>query len=282
MGYPWRPVTIILARMRAAIVLALLWPGQISPAPPPAPAPAPRPAQPAPAPARRAPAPPARAGMAITATDERGIALPGIRVEVLGPTDRAGDTNASGNLSLVGMQAGTYRLRFSGDEVITFEKEVAVRAGQVADVDVMLHPAPPPPPPPPPLPAPEPTAPPPPPVLGPVGMPRTLSIVDLIERELINGNQPRRESLVACSGNTRTTLVQLNQDQPERLYDTSEVTYYVVAGEGAVRMNGRDTAIAAGAFASIPRGIGHALIRRGRRPLIVLATLSGAPCEEPR
>jgi mannose-6-phosphate isomerase-like protein (cupin superfamily) len=109
-----------------------------------------------------------------------------------------------------------------------------------------------------------------------------LSIVDLIERELIPGNQPRRDTLVSCSGNTRSTLVQLNQDQAQRLYDTAEVTYYVVAGEGAVRMNGRDTALGAGSFVSIPRGTAHTLVRRGRRPLIVLATLSGTPCEEPR
>ena len=38
----------------------------------------------------------------------------------------------------------------------------------------------------------------------------------------------------------------------------------------------------AGSFVSIPRGTAHALVRRGRRPLIVFATLSGAPCEEPR
>ena len=99
---------------------------------------------------------------------------------------------------------------------------------------------------------------------------------------MIQNNQPRRETLVSCSGNTRTTLVQLNQDQPERLYDTAEVTYYVVAGEGALRIGGRDTAIAAGSFLSVPRNTGHTLVRRGRRPLILLATLSGAPCEEAR
>jgi hypothetical protein len=40
-----------------------------------------------------------------------------------------------------------------------------------------------------------------------------LSIVDLAEKQL-SGNQARRETLVSCSGNTRTTLVVLNQDQP--------------------------------------------------------------------
>jgi mannose-6-phosphate isomerase-like protein (cupin superfamily) len=179
------------------------------------------------------------------------------------------------------MQAGTYRVRFSGDRVVAFEKELVLRAGQTADVDITLNAAAPPRTPPPPPPPPEPVAPPPPPA-GPAGEPRTLSIVDLIERELIANNQPRRDTLVSCSGNTRSTLIQLNQDQPQRLYDTAELTYYVVAGEGAVRMNGRDTALGASSFVSIPRGTPHALVRRGRRPLIVLATVSGTPCEEPR
>jgi mannose-6-phosphate isomerase-like protein (cupin superfamily) len=217
--------------------------------------------------------------MAITVTDPRGGTLRDIHVEVLGGSDRNGETDGSGQINFTGMQAGTYRVRFSGDEVISFEKEIVVRAGQVADVDITLNAAPkppePPPPPPPPAPAPPPAA-----VVGPAGQPQTLSIVDLAERELINNSTPRRETLVSCSGNTRTMLVQLTQDQPQRLYESAEVAYYVVAGEGAVRLNGRDTAIAAGSYVSLPRGTAHSLARRGRRPLIVLATLSGEPCEQ--
>jgi len=219
--------------------------------------------------------------MAMTVTNTEGVRLAGVHVEVLGASDRSGDTNAMGQMSFTGMQAGTYRVRFSGDRVMAFEKEIVLRAGQTADVDITLNAAAPPPEPPPPPPPPEPVAPPAPPV-GPSGEPRTLSIVDLIERELISSNQPRRDTIVSCSGNTRSTLIQLNQDQPQRLYDTADVTYYVVAGEGAVRMTGRDIALAAGSFVSVPRGTAHALVRRGRRPLIVLATLSGTPCEEPR
>ncbi len=115
-----------------------------------------------------------------------------------------------------------------------------------------------------------------------MGKPQTLAIVDLVEEELIDNNEARRDTLIACSGNTRTTLIQLNQDQSERLYDSAEVTYYVVAGEGAVRLGGRDSALIASSFVSVPRGTAHSIIRRGRRPLIVLATLSGAPCEQAR
>ena len=228
--------------------------------------------------AQTPPPAPVRAGMAITVTNTQGATLPGVHVEVLGASDRSGDTNASGQMSFTGMRAGTYRVRFSGDRVVAFEKEIVLRAGRTAGVDIALNAVAPPPEPPPPPPS-EPVAPPP---LGPAGEPRTLSVVDLIERELISNNQPRRDTLVSCSGNTRSTLIQLNQDQPQRLYGTADVTYYVVAGEGAVRINGGDTALGAGSFVSIPRGTAHALVRSGRRPLIVLATLSGTPCEEPR
>ena len=117
--------------------------------------------------------------------------------------------------------------------------------------------------------------------MGPPDKPLAVSVVDLIEKEYV-GNQPRRESLLSCSGNTRTTLVQLNQDQAERLYDTAEATYYVVGGEGALRIDGRDVQFPTTGFVSVPRGTAHSILRRGRRPLILISTLSGTPCEETR
>jgi mannose-6-phosphate isomerase-like protein (cupin superfamily) len=248
--------------------------------PPPATPPTAPPKPTPPVAARRPAAAPARAGMALTITNPSGATLEGIRVEVLGTSDRSGETNASGQIGFTGMQAGTYRVRFSGDHVISFEREIVVRAGQTTTADVTLNPAPEEeaPPPPAPAPAPVPAAAP----VGPGGKPQMLSVVDLIEEELIANNEPRRETLVACSGNTRTTLVQLNDNQAERRYDTAEIAYYVVAGEGAVRVAGRDTSLVASSFVSLPRETSHSVVRRGRRPLIMLVTLSGAPCEEAR
>jgi hypothetical protein len=80
-------------------------------------APAPKPAQPpaatpaAPRPARRAQPVNARGGIAITVTDSRGETLEAIDVRVVGPTDREGQTNASGQVNFPGLQPGTYRLR---------------------------------------------------------------------------------------------------------------------------------------------------------------------------
>ena len=273
------------ARMRTPLYLSLCLLvahtafGQTTP--PPAPRPAPAAPAPAPtAPRRPAPAAVSRSGIALTVTDPRGLPISGVRVTVAGSSDRSGETNDSGQVNFVGMQPGTYRLRFESDAVITFEREVVVRAGQPTNFDVVLNPAPPPPaPPPPPPPAAAPAA-----AaakVGPPGMPQVLSIIDLAERQL-SGNQPRRETLVSCSGNTRTMLVSLNQDQADRLYDGAEVEYYVVAGQGAVKLNGRDTPLSAGSYVSIPRNTGHGITRRGNRPLILLSILSGEPCEQPK
>jgi mannose-6-phosphate isomerase-like protein (cupin superfamily) len=217
--------------------------------------------------------------MALVVTGPRGATLPGVRVEVLGASDRNGNTNDSGQINFTGMQGGTYRVRFTGDEVITLEREITIRNGQITSADVTLNPAPPPPAPPPPAPAPAAPAPPP---VGPAGSTQILSVIDLVERELIGNSEPRRETLVACSGNTRTTLVQLTESQADRRYESAEISYYVVAGEGAVRISAKDMSIGASSFVSLPRGTTHSLARRGRRPLILLATLSGAPCEEAR
>jgi mannose-6-phosphate isomerase-like protein (cupin superfamily) len=74
-------------------------------------------------------------------------------------------------------------------------------------------------------------------------------------------------------------MIQLNEPLPERLYDQAESFYYVLGGEGTLRLNGRDSTLATGQFVMIPRGTSHAFTRRGRRPLILLAILSGEPCD---
>jgi mannose-6-phosphate isomerase-like protein (cupin superfamily) len=274
------------------------------PAPPTTTAPKPAPAAPAPGgqattptPRRPAAAAPAatRGGMAITVTDPSGATIPGVKIASDGPTPRNGETNASGQANFPALLAGVYRLRFEGDAIVAFEKEVSIRNGQVLAVDVMLNPAKkvaPPPAPvlnpakkvaPPPAPAPVAAAPPPA-VAAPVGPPgqlQVLSLVDLAEKEL-ERKQPRRETLVSCSANTRSTLLQLNQDQPQRLYENAESLLYVIAGEGALRVNDKETRMVAGSFAAIPRDTPFVVARRGRNPVIFLSVLSGEPCDAPK
>lgn len=248
---------------------------------PPATPPATGTQKPAPAPQTRKPAPAAsgRAGMAITVTDMRGMTIPGVHVEVAGPTNRMGETNDSGQINFPGLTAGTYRLRFSGDPVTTFEREVTIRAGQIADLDIALSAAPPrpeAPPPPKPEPPPAPAA-----VVGPRGEPQLTSLYDLAEKEL-RARQPRQQILIACSGNTRSTMVFIATEQPQRNYEEAEVSYYVLGGEGTFRVGGKEMALAAGGYVAIPRGTPFSIVKRGRNTLSLLSVLSGSPCEEAR
>ena len=212
-------------------------------------------------------------------TSPQGATISGVHVALMGPTERGGDTNSSGQVNFPGLQAGTYRLRFSGDQVTAFEKEVVVRAGQIADVDVSLSPAP------------EPKvitqpAPAPPPAaasagLGPKGEPLTHVIGDLLEKEYV-GKQPRKETLLSCSGSERSAMIQLNEGLPERLYENADAIYYVLGGEGVIRMDGRESRLGLNAFVSVPRGTSHSFTRRGNRLFVLLSVLSGEPCEQPR
>jgi mannose-6-phosphate isomerase-like protein (cupin superfamily) len=261
-------------------------PAQPAPAPPktgttpaqPAPAqPAPTPRA-TPAPARRAPAT-TRGGIAITATSRQGATLAGVQVSISGPTERTDQTDASGQLTFPSLLTGTYRLRFEGEKVTTFEKEVTVQNGRVTDVDVMLNPAP------------EPkvvvaqTAPPAQagPSLGPKGQALTVGVESVLEKEFVR-NQERRESLLSCSGNERSTLLQLNKAMPERLYEDADAVYYVIGGLGTIQLDGKSRELALNDFVSVPRGTSHSFANRskGGRALVLLAVLSGEPCEQAR
>lgn len=265
-------IVLLLSLLGTPIHLAAQTPAPTPPAtPPPTTAPA-QPQKPRPAPRAQ---PTARTALLITATSPDGRTLPGVRVDVLGAADRSGETDENGTLRFANMRPGTYRVRFSGPGLIAFEREAVVRAGQTADLDVTLNPAPEPPQP---EPAPEqPQAP----VTvpeGPAGEPKLQSILDLLEKEFI-GRQPRRETLLGCSVNLRSMMIQLNEALPERLYESAEAAYYVLGGEGTIRLNGRESALVTGSFALIPRGTAHAFVRKGRRPLILLSLLSGEACQ---
>ncbi|MEQ1758673.1 MAG: carboxypeptidase regulatory-like domain-containing protein, partial [Vicinamibacterales bacterium] len=228
-----------------------------------------------------APAPATRGGLVIFVTDMTGAPIRDVRVQAVGPTERGGPTDGGGRLTITGMQAGTYRLRFTNDAFTEFEREVVVRGGPNTEVDVSLRPAPPPkvvtvteaaPPPPPAAPT-----------VGPLGQPQTIAaIATLVTKEFLTG--PRREAMISCSGNTRLALVQMTEEQPVRLYENAEVMYYVLGGEGVARVAGRETILKQESLVFLPRGTSHSLSHRGRRnvPLILVSVLSGEPCEQAR
>jgi mannose-6-phosphate isomerase-like protein (cupin superfamily) len=245
--------------------------------PAPAPPGQPAPAAPRPRPRAAAPAPAATAVLVATVTDTAGAPLEGVTVSLVGPVERQGTTIPNGTVRLLGVRQGTYRARFSAEGYYTFEKEYVWARGAIPPLEASLNAAPPPPPPPP---TPEPT-----PVAtagnaAPPGDPKTMSVPDYIERNFISGKEPQKESLIGCSAGAQTWIWQVREPWANREHPDAELMLYVVGGEGTLRLGGRDVAVVAGSFAVVPRGTTYGLSRRGRNPIIALATLSGPPCAQ--
>ena len=264
--------------MVALVLLALLQ------APPPAKSQPPSPATPAPVTQTQKPKPrPATGGATTTAllfiTDPGGSPIEGVEVTLMGPVDREATSPASGPTRVQGLRAGTYRVRFTKDGFITFEKEITWRAGTAApELAITLNPAPEPPAPAPPPPAPKPKPETSTPALPAPGEPKSLSLLDFIEKNFITGREPQKENLVGCSGVGQAMLWQIRDPWPGRQHASADAMIYVVAGDGTLKIGDRDVNVTNGSFAVVPRGTSYGFTRRGRNPLIVLAVLSGAPC----
>jgi len=214
-----------------------------------------------------------RTSAAVMVTDSLGTAIPEVRVKVTGPVSREGTTGRDGTLRLQGLRVGTYRLRFEADEFITLERDVAIKAGSEAEVDVVLDRG-----------APksklaEPEAPPvvaptaarPPVIPDPNASAERVALPDWIERNLIGRGDPVKETTVGRTSVTTATIVQVREPLKDRLRNDADEMLYVIAGEGVLRARGRDLTLDPGALVVVPRGVGYSIERRGRNPLIALS-----------
>jgi mannose-6-phosphate isomerase-like protein (cupin superfamily) len=204
-----------------------------------------------------------------------------VRVVVSGPASQEINTDATGIASLGTIRDGSYRLRFEREGFITLEREFSVTNGQPSEIAVALSVAPAPPPPPvePVAPPPDPIVPPaPPPVASePSGPPVFVAIPEFLDKNYI-GRAPLKESVLGCLGSSTTRVLQLHDALAEHTHADMDEILYVVAGEGTVRIHDTSSVMAAGSLSIIPRGVPHTIERRGKNPMIVLSTLSGAPC----
>ena len=68
-------------------------------------------------------------GGAVHHRRHRARCVENVTVNVMGPVDREVKSPASGPTRIEGLRAGTYRVRFTHEKFITFEKEISWRAG---------------------------------------------------------------------------------------------------------------------------------------------------------
>jgi mannose-6-phosphate isomerase-like protein (cupin superfamily) len=214
------------------------------------------------------------AALVVQVSDTLGAPLGGTMIEATGPVSREGETAPDGSLRLINLRAGTYRLRFKREGSITFEREVALRAGESSTMDVALSAAPPPPKAPEPVPPTMPTR-----DLGAPGDPKVTPVPAFLEKNFIGGREARKESPLGCTSSGKATLFQLRDSWLAHQHDDSDEWIYVVAGEGVLRMAAAEHHLQAGTFSLVPHTMTHALIPQGRNPLIVISVLSGQACK---
>jgi mannose-6-phosphate isomerase-like protein (cupin superfamily) len=227
-----------------------------------------------------------------------GRPLAGVRLRVAGAMNRELTTDDEGVIRLGSAVDGEYVFRFERDGLNPVQRTLTLRNGQPDVIEVTLSvapgpepalpssaPAPPPlptvppsapaPPQPPVPPPPAPTAPPP---TVPSGEQRTLSIPTFLDKNFI-GREPSRDSILGCTATATTALLQLREARMEHVHADVDEMLYVVAGEGALLVaNHGATSIAPGSVSIVPRGVWHAIERRGTKPLVVLWVQSGVPC----
>jgi mannose-6-phosphate isomerase-like protein (cupin superfamily) len=206
----------------------------------------------------------------VTITDASGAPIDNVHVSATGPVSRQTLSIDTGVARLNSVKPGDYRLRFEHEGFITLERDLTVKGGSPATIDVTLSPAP--------APAPAPEPPPAPTINAPAGEARSLSIVDFLEKNHYSGKDPQRVDQLGCTASATTTLLQIKDDQPEAARKDADEMIYVVGGEGKMRLGNTDVPLDAGSLAIVPRGTVRALSRKGRNPLIVLSIVSGPPC----
>jgi hypothetical protein len=272
-------------RLAIHVMTVCLAAGQISLAAqvPPTTPPPQTPAQPAPQPPKTSAPPrttPTTGGttLAIEVTDRSGNGVGDVRVSSGGPVDRNGNTAKDGSIAFRAMRAGTYRLRFEHPDFITFEREVVVQGVRPSSVSVALTAAPR---------QPEPVAPPPqapaatppPKPTRPVD-PRSLSIPDFLDTNLIGGGEPQKITMLACAEGGTARLLQVREPLNDQQSGDADVMLYVVAGSGILRIRNQDTKAGPGFFALVPRGMPYSIRRDGRNPVILVSVLAGSACPD--
>jgi hypothetical protein len=239
---------------------------------------------PAPAPAQAPKAPPQTrptsggggkpVNVAVGVSDGVGLGIQGVRVIVSGPITRDATTVADGTVRLLALRPGTYRFRFEHEKFITLERDVTVRSGQAADLDVMLTRAPEKPKveAPPPAPAP---------VVERASEPLPAASFDVagyLEKDYLKSGANRLKS-IACSGSDSVSLVQTTSSYAAAA-GTRQMVAVAIAGQGRVAVGGRSSVIdsKSGTTVVVPANMAFEATREGRGTLVFVLVEIGAGC----
>jgi mannose-6-phosphate isomerase-like protein (cupin superfamily) len=206
-------------------------------------------------------------------TNEKGDLLADATVAIRGGIDRGGTSGSDGTVALQNLPPGTYRARITRDGYYTLDKEVTIKAATKATAEAVLSPAPPPPPPPAPPPVEtKPAAP-----AGKPGVATVVSVVDLID-QMRKDPQPVVDHDLGCAYGSASKLIVAKANVPAHQHADADEFLYVVYGDGTLTVGDKTVPLTAGSFAIAPRGVSHAIAKKGPKEMVLLVVLSGKPC----
>src|SRR5262249_7081521 len=137
------------------------------------------------------PAAPRTGSARISVKDQDGASLSGVRLSLTGAGTGDFVTGGAGTAVVSDLKDGTYRLRCGAENSTPLQRDFPVPGAPTPRLDASRN-APPPPPPPPPAPAPAPAR-----AIPSGGRSTSLSIVDFLDKNLIGGREPLKESVLA-------------------------------------------------------------------------------------
>jgi mannose-6-phosphate isomerase-like protein (cupin superfamily) len=205
---------------------------------------------------------------AIFVTDPAGTPISGVSVSIEGPVKRQVTTEA-GRIALENLPTGAYHFTFQREGFYVSEKDVAARGRAPIDVKVTMTPRP--------KPVPALQPPPPEPVAPATSSPVVLDLPAFIEKNYV-GRAAGKTLSLACSPGGTSTLIQANQPIAEHTHPDADEFVYVIAGDGAVHLGGRDERLHPGFLLVVPRRTPHSFVVNGKSPLVMLSTRAGEKC----
>lgn len=206
---------------------------------------------------------------AVAVADSAGKPVTDVRVTLSGAAQRTGRTEG-GRLVFENLPAGSYTFRFEKDGFTPVEKEMTGRGAAPIDVKVTLAELPPPPKPV------APVAPPPPPPAS-DAKPVVLDMPAFIEKNYV-GRASSKVTPLGCGTGGSSTLIQTNEAIASHAHADADEFVYVIAGQGMVKLGGRDESLGPGVYLMIPKGLAHSFTAGPKKPLVMIATRAGEVC----
>jgi mannose-6-phosphate isomerase-like protein (cupin superfamily) len=104
-----------------------------------------------------------------------------------------------------------------------------------------------------------------------------LSIPDLAEKSL-SGREPLKTVPIGCSGASTAELIIVRENMPATSNNVVDQMMYLVAGEAALTLGGKEQQLSPGWFGIVPHGTSYAFTKKGRNPAVFLSVVAGQPC----